>query len=186
MSDEGPIDRIDVPCTIEEARAQGEVVGAAKAIARVRSAIDALRIPVMVSETIEADALSSANLQPSGIVYPATKNPAIIAATPVEIGYTNWRGEYGRRRIIPLQVWFGATDWHPEPQWLLRAIDADRNAERDFAIKDIGLNNVEVEQALTAAMHALRSYQYGNASPELAENVADVCEQVLASLKGGA
>ncbi len=34
--------------------------------------------------------------------------------------------------------------------------------------------------ALTAAVHALRSYQYGNASTELAETIADSCDAVLA------
>lgn len=59
-------------------------------------------------------------------------------AVPVEIGYTNWRGEYAVRRIIPIRPWFGATEWHPEPQWLLTAIDVEKGAERDFAIADIG------------------------------------------------
>lgn len=39
--------------------------------------------------------------------------------------------------------------------------------------------------ALTAASHALRSYQYGNASPELAESVADSCDEALAALGSG-
>lgn len=56
----------------------------------------------------------------------------------VVIGYTNWRGEYGEREIVPMHPWFGATDWHPELQWLLKAWDVAKDAERDFAIKDIG------------------------------------------------
>ncbi len=57
---------------------------------------------------------------------------------PVDIGYTNWRGEYAVRRIIPVRVWFGSTDWHPAPQWMLTAIDVEKGAERDFAVADIG------------------------------------------------
>ena len=38
----------------------------------------------------------------------------------------------------------------------------------------------EVAAALQAAIHALRSYQYGNSSDELAEEVADRCERALA------
>jgi len=39
--------------------------------------------------------------------------------------------------------------------------------------------NEELEQALSAAFHALRSYQYGNASPDLAEEIADDIEALL-------
>jgi hypothetical protein len=43
-----------------------------------------------------------------------------------------------------------------------------------------GLRHREVLlKATEAAFHALRSYQYGNASPELAEEVADACEAAL-------
>ena len=34
--------------------------------------------------------------------------------------------------------------------------------------------------AMQAAMHALRSYQFGNAAPALAKSVADTCKQVIA------
>lgn len=54
------------------------------------------------------------------------------------IAYTNHRGERAVRRIIPWDVWFGTTDWHPEPQWFLRAFDLDKNDKRDFALKDFG------------------------------------------------
>ncbi len=51
--------------------------------------------------------------------------------------YTNWRGEFSVRRVLPIRVWFGSTDWHPEPQWLLRALDLDKGGERDFAFSQI-------------------------------------------------
>lgn len=56
---------------------------------------------------------------------------------PLPIRYRNWRGETADRRILPIRVWFGATDWHPEPQWFLRAVDVDRGVERDFALADM-------------------------------------------------
>lgn len=37
----------------------------------------------------------------------------------------------------------------------------------------------ELIKAGLAAVHALRSYQYGNASPELAEEIADVLEAAI-------
>lgn len=52
--------------------------------------------------------------------------------------YTNWRGETSLRRLRPIGIWFGATEWHPEPQWLLKAWDEDKGAERDFALADFG------------------------------------------------
>jgi predicted DNA-binding transcriptional regulator YafY len=58
-------------------------------------------------------------------------------ARVVTIEYTNHRGDRLTRRIIPERVWFGATDWHPEPQWLLDAYDFDRRVDRSFAMRDI-------------------------------------------------
>lgn len=63
---------------------------------------------------------------------------AVAGAAPVQMIYTNWRGETSRRMIIPRRVWFGSTDWHPEPQWLLKAIDTEKGEMRDFALKDFG------------------------------------------------
>lgn len=61
-----------------------------------------------------------------------------LTQPPLVFGYTNWRGEYAVRKVIPLKVWYGGTEWHPEPQWLLKALDAEKgNAERDFAIQDM-------------------------------------------------
>ncbi len=39
----------------------------------------------------------------------------------------------------------------------------------------------EMETMLTAAVHALRSYQYGNSSEELAKEMADKADAALAS-----
>ncbi len=57
---------------------------------------------------------------------------------PVTLIYTNWKGETAPRRIIPRRVWWGSTEWHPEPQWLVTAFDMDKESERDFALKDFG------------------------------------------------
>lgn len=55
----------------------------------------------------------------------------------VGIVYTNYRGETARRKIIPQRLWFGATQWHPDEQWLLDAIDVEKKAPRSFALRDI-------------------------------------------------
>lgn len=58
-------------------------------------------------------------------------------ATLVQIDYTNWRGERGKRNITPIGTWFGKTDWHNVPQWFMKAMDQDKKQIRDFALKDI-------------------------------------------------
>lgn len=55
----------------------------------------------------------------------------------VRIIYTNWRDETAERRIEPVRIWFGSTEWHKDPQWLLQAKDLEKNVLRDFALKDI-------------------------------------------------
>lgn len=51
--------------------------------------------------------------------------------------YRNYRGEVSIRQVQPMRVYFGNTEWHPESQWLLEAADLEKNAVRDFAMKDI-------------------------------------------------
>jgi hypothetical protein len=36
-----------------------------------------------------------------------------------------------------MNIWFGSTEWHPEPQWFLGAFDLDNGKWRDFAMKDM-------------------------------------------------
>jgi hypothetical protein len=55
----------------------------------------------------------------------------------VSILYRNWKGEVAWRRIVPLSISFESSQWHPVPQWIMRALDIDKEAERSFAIADI-------------------------------------------------
>ncbi len=55
----------------------------------------------------------------------------------VIIDYTNHRGERAKRVILPINIVYEATDWHPEAQWILRAYDVEKAAFRAFAMKDI-------------------------------------------------
>lgn len=55
----------------------------------------------------------------------------------VEILYTNWKGETRLRKIIPVDIEFKSTDWHKDEQWILNALDVEKNEMRGFAIKDI-------------------------------------------------
>jgi predicted DNA-binding transcriptional regulator YafY len=51
--------------------------------------------------------------------------------------YKNWRGETSIRRVKPLRVWFGSTEWHPKDQWFLEAEDIEKGEKRDFALNDM-------------------------------------------------
>ncbi|QNQ41616.1 hypothetical protein [Brucella intermedia] len=62
----------------------------------------------------------------------------VAIGEPARIIYTNYRGETAERTITPKRVWYGITDWHPEPQWFVTAFDHDKNADRDFALIDFG------------------------------------------------
>lgn len=55
----------------------------------------------------------------------------------VVIDYTNWRGGRSEREITSEGAYFGANEWHTEPQWLLVAWDHGRNARRTFALAGI-------------------------------------------------
>jgi predicted DNA-binding transcriptional regulator YafY len=56
---------------------------------------------------------------------------------PLIFQYKNYRGEVTTRIVTPISVRFGLTEWHPEPQWLLLAFDHEKQAEREFAMKDM-------------------------------------------------
>lgn len=57
--------------------------------------------------------------------------------TDVTVTYTNYRGETATRKIQPSRLFWGSTEWHPEPQWLLEAWDFGKSAVRVFALKDM-------------------------------------------------
>jgi predicted DNA-binding transcriptional regulator YafY len=60
-----------------------------------------------------------------------------VLNNPMEIKYINWKNRTSNRLIIPIKIWYGISDFHKGAQWFLRALDLDKNENRDFAIKDI-------------------------------------------------
>ena len=52
----------------------------------------------------------------------------------IKIVYTNQKGETSIRRLVPETFFFGSSEWHPEKQWLMEAIDADKKEKRTFAL----------------------------------------------------
>lgn len=64
-------------------------------------------------------------------------HPAIILERAVKVKYKNYRGEVAIRSIVPLELYWGQTEYHPHDQWLLKVYDVKKNAERTYAFKDI-------------------------------------------------
>lgn len=50
--------------------------------------------------------------------------------------YKNYRGEEAYRRVRPLSLRYGTSEFHHESTWLMLAVDLDRGVEREFALKD--------------------------------------------------
>lgn len=50
---------------------------------------------------------------------------------------TDWKGESGWRRIVPLSIGFEKSKWRPVQHWVLHAFDVDRGEEGSFAMQDI-------------------------------------------------
>lgn len=57
--------------------------------------------------------------------------------TTIFIDYTNHRGERAFRTVRPIDFYFGWTEWHPKPQWLMKAHDLEKDAYREFAMDQI-------------------------------------------------
>lgn len=55
----------------------------------------------------------------------------------VKIHYAHQNGDCTWRTVEPLGLYYGTTEQHPEPQWLLRAFDLGDWDERHFAVKRI-------------------------------------------------
>jgi hypothetical protein len=94
---------------------------------------------MVTDEEVEAAALACHEAHAAWLraALEATVDLGLAAPPPLTFRYRNWRGEVADRTVRPLSVWYGSTDWHPEPQWLLKAIDVEKGVERDFAIRDI-------------------------------------------------
>lgn len=51
--------------------------------------------------------------------------------------YRNWQGQISWRWVAPRLIRWGATEFHPELQWLMEGVDLDKAACRTFALRDI-------------------------------------------------
>lgn len=60
-----------------------------------------------------------------------------MARHTMRFDYVNYKGKKDTREAVPLYVHHGSSEWHPEPQWMMRAYDCFKCEERDFALKDM-------------------------------------------------
>jgi len=65
------------------------------------------------------------------------RTPIQTPAKQIKFAYKNWRGETSTRIAIPTGLWFGSTEWHPDEQWFIKAIDVEKGEIRDFALIDM-------------------------------------------------
>ena len=56
---------------------------------------------------------------------------------PINVRYTNYRGETAVRSIVPIRFFWGSNEYHKEEQWLVEVFDVERHAMRIYALKDI-------------------------------------------------
>lgn len=61
----------------------------------------------------------------------------IIFGQQIQFEYINYKGIKSTRNVIPMSLYFGATEFHPENQWLVTVYDLDKQCERTFALNDI-------------------------------------------------
>ena len=69
--------------------------------------------------------------------HPVTAASLGVITKRVRFKYRNWRGEVSERVAEPTSIWFGRTEWHPTPQWVMTATDLEKGALRHFAMRDM-------------------------------------------------
>ena len=51
----------------------------------------------------------------------------IIFGQQIQFEYINYKGIKSTRNVIPVSLYFGSTEFHPENQWLMVAYDLDKH-----------------------------------------------------------
>lgn len=57
----------------------------------------------------------------------------------LEFWYVNHRGEGEQRRVRPMNIFYGATQYYHEPCWMLSAWDETRGGMRDFRLDKLNV-----------------------------------------------
>lgn len=91
----------------------------------------------LVEATPEDQEQAKADIQAALQALPQCHKKEPVGAKEITFRYRNYKGEEGQRRAIPGRIYWGATEWHSEPQWLFDAWDLDKDAHRTFALNDV-------------------------------------------------
>src|SRR4051812_49059962 len=81
----------------------------------------------------------------------------VVFAERVVLDYTNHKGVYSRRTVIPVMMWRGTSPFHEGEQDFLTAFDTGKEDIRDFAVKDIQAWEPAMRSHLPHLMEAKRS-----------------------------
>ena len=65
------------------------------------------------------------------------KTIKIVYHDRIEFDYVNWKGEHSHRKAEVNDFYYGSSDYHKEPQWLLDAYDLEKGECRVYAMKDM-------------------------------------------------
>ncbi len=104
----------------------------------------------------------------------------VAIGEPARITYTNYRGETDERIITPQRVWYGSTDWHPKPQWLLTAFDHEKQAKRDFALKDFGYSAPMTESRGKGSFQdRVKPWMMGCFGEEISNDKMERCDRFI-------
>ncbi len=137
--------------------------------------------PFLSLEAAKAGAQADYERRVLSALAPASE-PADDVREPITMRYTNWRGETAMRTIRPLRLRYDATEWHPEPGWLLTAWDTEKDAERDFALSDCDFTaalaampprEVSVAEAARVLLDATPNPIFGNLKPVLMDEFSE-------------
>jgi predicted DNA-binding transcriptional regulator YafY len=66
----------------------------------------------------------------------------VIIKNKISFDYVNWKGERAERKAFAINLLFDSTKWHKEKQFLLLALDLDKQQPRLFALKD--MSNIKI------------------------------------------
>ena len=56
---------------------------------------------------------------------------------PLIFTYKNYKGSVSERTVLPLSIFYGITDFHKTPCWLMHGWDIDKKQYRDFCMVDV-------------------------------------------------
>ena len=94
--------------------------------------------------------------------------------------YRNWKGEISWRTLTPIEVWWGTTEWHKQPQWFLKAQDHSREAIRDFALADFLGDTWHDAQVITGDHKAALDREFA----EISKRAAALGYQIVSNEEG--